>query len=61
MKERPAFMRDPSLARRMKEEIKKVTLAQKRRGSKQKYELELKMGQTNPFETNTGRLERQPM
>lgn len=61
MKERPAFMRDPSLARRMKEEIKKVTLAQKRRGSKQKYERELKMGQTNPFETNTSRLERQPM
>ncbi len=61
MKERPAFMRDPVLARRMKEEIKKVTLAQKKRGSKQKYERELKIEQSFPFQSCDNILERQKM
>lgn len=54
-------MRDPVLARRMKEEIKKVTLAQKKRGSKQKYERELKIEQSFPFQSCDNILERQKM
>ncbi|VEU19636.1 DEKNAAC100357 [Brettanomyces naardenensis] len=40
-KERPAFMTNSELAKKMMEEIKRVTLTQKRRGSKQRYQKKL--------------------
>ncbi|QPG75056.1 hypothetical protein FOA43_002396 [Brettanomyces nanus] len=42
-KDRPVFMTNPSLAREMTDEIKKITLTQKRRGCKQRYEEKMRM------------------